>query len=78
MVHSGQGGNQTQAHSKGDGGKKGKGAQKISALFSKKFCSSGLGPTNKNTLKNSLNSCQIFRLLKMLSNISDCVHMKQY
>jgi hypothetical protein len=38
----------------------------------------GLGPTNKNTLKNSLNSCQIFKLLKLLTKISDYVHMKQF
>jgi hypothetical protein len=38
----------------------------------------GLGPNNKNTLKNSLNSCQIYRLLKLLSNIYNCVHMKQF
>jgi hypothetical protein len=31
----------------------------------------GLGPNNKNTLKNSLNFCQIFCLLKLLTNISD-------
>jgi hypothetical protein len=33
----------------------------------------GLGPTNKNTLKNYLNSFHIFRLLKLLTNISDCL-----
>jgi hypothetical protein len=32
---------------------------------------SGLGPTNKNTLKKSLNSWQIFRLLKLLKTIFD-------
>ncbi len=31
----------------------------------------GLGPTNQNTLKNPQNSCQIFRLPKLLANISD-------
>jgi hypothetical protein len=35
----------------------------------------GLGPNNKNTVKNSLNSCQIFR---SLTNISDCVNKKQF
>jgi hypothetical protein len=40
--------------------------------------SPGLGPNNENTMKNSLISCQIFRLLKLLSNISVCVHMKQF
>jgi hypothetical protein len=29
----------------------------------------GLGPNNQNTQKNSLISCQIFILLKLLSNI---------
>jgi hypothetical protein len=38
----------------------------------------GLGPNNKNTLKNSLNSCLIFELLKLLTNISDCIHIKQF
>jgi hypothetical protein len=37
----------------------------------------GLDPNNENTLNNSLNSYQIFRLLKLLNNISDCVHRKQ-
>jgi hypothetical protein len=36
----------------------------------------GLGPTTKNTLKNSLNSCQTLRLLKLCTNISDRVHTK--
>ncbi len=36
---------------------------------------SGLGSNNKNTLKNYLNSCQIFRLL---ANISDCFHIKTF
>jgi hypothetical protein len=31
----------------------------------------GLGPTNKNILKIFVNSCQIFRFLKLLTNISD-------
>jgi hypothetical protein len=38
----------------------------------------GFGPTNENTLKNSLNSCQIFILLKLPTNISDCVDTKQF
>jgi hypothetical protein len=39
---------------------------------------SGLGSTNKNTVKNSLGSCQTFRLLKLRTNISDSIHMKQF
>jgi hypothetical protein len=35
----------------------------------------GLGPTIENILKNSLNSCQIFSLVKLLTNISDLVQM---
>jgi hypothetical protein len=35
----------------------------------------GLGPNNQNTLINSLNTCQIF---KLLTNISDSVHIKQF
>jgi hypothetical protein len=31
----------------------------------------GLGPNNQNTLKNPLNFRQIFRWLKLLTNISD-------
>jgi hypothetical protein len=38
----------------------------------------GPGPTNENTLNNSMNSCQIFILLKLLTNISDCVLMEQF
>jgi hypothetical protein len=38
----------------------------------------GLGLFNVNPLKNSLNSCQIFRLLKFLTNISNCIHVKQF
>jgi hypothetical protein len=41
----------------------------------KDFTPAGLGPNNKNTLKNSLNSCQIFRLL---TNISNCAYTKQF
>ncbi len=37
-----------------------------------------LGPTIKNTLKNSLYSCQNFRLLKLKTNISDCAQLKQF
>jgi hypothetical protein len=39
---------------------------------------SGPDPNNQNTLKNSLNSCHIFRLLKLFNNISNCIHMKQF
>jgi hypothetical protein len=38
--------------------------------------SAGLGPNNQNTLEKLSDSCQIFRLLKLLTNISDCNHMK--
>jgi hypothetical protein len=50
--------------------------EKSASIFKKSI--SGLGPTNENTQKNSLNSCQIFRLLKLVTHISDCVHMKQF
>jgi hypothetical protein len=36
----------------------------------------GIGPNNENTPNNSLNSCQIFWLIKLLTNISHCIHMK--
>jgi hypothetical protein len=38
----------------------------------------GLGPNNENTLKISPNSCQILRLLKLLTNIFDSIHKKQF
>jgi hypothetical protein len=47
-------------------------------VFLRAVHSSGLGPNNENTLKNSLNSCQVFRQLKLLTNIFDCIHMKQF
>jgi hypothetical protein len=31
----------------------------------------GLGPTNENTLKDSLISCLVLRFLKLLTNISN-------
>jgi hypothetical protein len=40
------------------------------------FIHPGLGPNNKNTRKNSLNSCKIFEEQKLLTNISDCIHIK--
>jgi hypothetical protein len=48
-------------------------------IYKKKlWCKLVLTKKVHRTLKNSVNSCQIFRLFKLLFIISVCIHMRQF